>query len=193
MTGSVAERQVRRREASERSTTGCPCGGSRRQSPGPRYTKHIEATAGRAREHPSPQARVHQDLKPAVIRIRLVVDVTGGWGEGHASYPERSDAPGCTAATAERPTRGAQKSAEAEKPPRRAARGRTRGAEPARCVRCAKKTQKRVRLRGRSEPVEQAAEPPRLRRSSVKRARHAERTPGKGLRCSWRRHCVART
>ena len=48
-------------------------------------------------------------------------------------------------------------------------------------------------LGGGWQPAEQAAEPSRPRRSSVKRARHAERTPGKGLRCSWRRCCVART
>ena len=62
VTGPVAEQQVRRREAS--------CGGSCRQSPGPRNTKRMEAAAGRVREKqgPLPRVRGPHDLKPDVTR-----------------------------------------------------------------------------------------------------------------------------
>ena len=63
MTGPLAEQQARRREAS--------CGGSCRQSPGPRNTKRIRGGrrkgAGVTR---SPRVRVPWDPKPDVIWIR---------------------------------------------------------------------------------------------------------------------------
>ena len=132
-----------------------------------------------------PEAQSHPD--------RVGVDATGGWSEGHAQYPGRA-ARLLARATHRRETgRDGQKSAEAIVAGRTPAKGRTRGAEPDRCVREVKETQERG-LEGPSPSERQAAEPPRYRNRSVKHARHeAEQLPGTRLGVSSTKYCAART
>src|SRR5678816_764377 len=59
-------------------------GGSCRQSPGLRYTKCIEATAG---------GRDRSVGRSPMSSGPAGVVATGRWGEGHASYPGRSARP----------------------------------------------------------------------------------------------------
>jgi hypothetical protein len=56
-------------------------GRSCRQSPGPRNTKRMEATAG---------GQVRSIARSPMSSGPTGVDAAGRWGEGHASYPGRS-------------------------------------------------------------------------------------------------------
>ena len=71
----LAEQQLRHREVGWE--------GSCRQSPGPRNTNRIGGACQVGERAIRLEARCHPD--------RAGVDAAGRWGEGHASYPGRSD------------------------------------------------------------------------------------------------------
>ena len=71
----LAEQQPRRCEAAWE--------GSCKQDPGPRNTNRIEGGPTVGEEAIRSEARCYPDWR--------VVDAAGLWGEGHASYPGRSD------------------------------------------------------------------------------------------------------
>ena len=103
-----------------------------------------EASARWARGHNRLEARCHPD--------RRGVDAAGRWSEGHASYPGRSARVPCELDASKGADDARAEVSRGHSSRRaRAAKGQTRGADPAQCVRCTTETQTR-RLRCPTDP-----------------------------------------